>query len=174
MNEDKDRTSGLTNEEAQFMVDELNALPQRRLDMEDNDFRWYEQGEEAAKEIIELSGDPNPDWYEIAMLVDVFCSEEYDHYRGDLCWEDWSDENSLPTETIAKHLEIYRQLTDLREIPIEEYRHLNADRVDALLKPLLPDEPRIPAIDYEVACPSSFVDSWWEWKKELLSRLKVG
>ena len=173
MNEDNDRTSGLTDEKAQFMVDELNALPQRRLDMEDKDFGWYEQGEEAAKEITELSREADPNWYKIAELVAGYCIDNQ-FYLVDSCWEDWSDYNGLPTETIAKHLEIYHQMTELREIPIEMYERLTPARVDALLEPLLPDEPKVPAISVEIECSSIMALNWWEWEKKLLSALEAG
>ena len=141
---------------------------------EDNDFGWYEQGEEAAKEIIELSREPNPDWYEIALLVDDFRSKEFDHYRGPISWEDWSDENSLPTKTIAKHLAIYYLLTEQRAIPLEKYQHLTADQVENRLKPFLMVEPKVPAIAIEWEYPYPELCEWYKWAIELESCLESG
>ncbi len=168
MNEDNDRTSKLIDEEAQFMVDELNAINQHHLDIKHNYKSWYALAQGAARDIIELVRDPDPDWHEVAICIADFEIMDYPMHLGYICWEHWSRKNNLPTETIAKHLEIYRQLTELREIAVEKYAHPTPDRIDALLKPLSPHEPKVPATDYEIECSSSEVWKWREWEEELL------
>ena len=161
-------TKSITAERKDLSMDEDNNDKSQSTDG-----AWDEEIDEAAEEIIELSREADPNWYKIAKLVAGYCIDN-EFYLVDSRWEDWSDANALPTETIAKHLEIYHQLTELREIPIEMYERLTPARVDALLEPLLPDEPKVPAINVEIECSSIMALKWWEWEQKLLSRLKTG
>ncbi len=174
MNENNDRTSKLSSEEFRFMTDQLVALSENRPDIDDGNCFWNAADEAIAEEIIELARDSDPNWYEVAERIVFLSGIESDEFLWYSSWEEWSEENALATEIIAKYVEIYRQLTELREIPVEKYTHLTPDRIDTLLKPLSPHEPRVPATDYEIECPTSDVWKWREWKEELLSRLKAG
>ncbi|MCH8838486.1 MAG: hypothetical protein IIA60_11935, partial [Candidatus Marinimicrobia bacterium] len=166
--------SQLSDEEAQFMTDELIALSENCPDIEDDSFFRNAEDEAAAEELIELANYPAPNWYVVAMYIVGLFYLSYDEYlwgleNNDSIWIMWSDENALATGTISRHLEIFFQLTVLREIPIEKYEHLSPDRVHALLKPLLPTEPTVPATSGKISCPISFVLQWWEWEKKVLS-----
>ena len=124
--------------------------------------------------ILELARDPDPNWYRVVVLIaEVFC-RDYDHYLVDSYWEYWCIENDLPMEVIAKHMEIYAEMTGLRRIPLEKYAHLSADLVEAILKPLLPVEPTVPAIRTHLSSPGYSMIKWLAWERKLLSRLKAG
>lgn len=173
MDEESDWKSNFTDEEVQDMMDHLDAVNQHHLDVKHNHKDRYAAAQGAAEDIIELVRGPEPDWYAVAMCIAEFESSDYQMDLGYVCWEHWSLRNNLPTETIAKHLEIYRQLTELREIPVEKYAHLTPDRISALLEPLLPSEPKVPAISTEIECSSIMALNWWEWEQKLLSCLKA-
>ena len=179
MEKETDGRSQLTDEEAQFMTDELIALSENCPEIEDDDFFGNAEDKAIAEELIELANASDPNWYEVALYIVGLFRMNYDNYLMGLelngsDWVDWCNENELPIETISKHLEIIHQLTVLRQIPIEKYEHLSPDRVEALLKPLLHDEPTVPAIKCKIYCPVFLALDWRKWEQKLLSVLEDG
>lgn len=175
MNTKKRKKSQLSDQESQILTDELDALDQGTLDFPDTDRSGPDEAQEKSEELIEFARDPSTNLYGLAEEVDAFSDNDYHSLLGFSSWEDWSEENSLPTKTIARHLKIFRQLTERRRIPIEEYKHLTPGQVEAVLRPLLVDEPKVIAIAIENCYhPYPELDKWYEWEDELLARLKAG
>lgn len=168
MDEATDGRPQLSDEESQYMTDKLNSLSEHQYSI------WNITDDAIADQIIELSRDPDPSWYEAAKLInDNNFPTDYD-FLGYSCWEALCHEHSLPTETIAAHLEIYFKMTALRKIPIKKYEHLPPDRVDDILKSLLRDEPTIPVIAHMDEDLDVDDCGWFKWEKELLASLKAG
>ena len=135
--------------------------------------------EATVEELIEVANDPDPNWYEVAMFIVGLFDVNYDEFIFNAespcsVWVEWSDENHLPTGTILKHMEVFFQLSVLRNIPPEKYDHLSPEGAQSILKPLLSDEPTVPATSCKISCPVEFVLQWWKWENRLLSALKNG
>ena len=175
MDKETDGKSQLTDEETQFMTDQFIELSENSSGIEEDDMDLMEDNMDgAALEAIDIARSTDPNWYEVALLIAGYKIGCYEYYYPGTSWVDWCNENDLPTETISKHLEIIHQLTILRQIPIESYEHLSPDRVEALLKPLLHDEPTVPAIKCTIYCPVLLAIDWRKWEQKLLTVLEAG
>lgn len=161
-------------DEISRLIEQLSAPPKNSVDIERSIAIIVEGHMVIVDSILELARDPDPNWYDVVVLIaKVFCMD-YDQYLVDSYWEYWCIENDLPMEVIAKHMEIYAEMTGLRRIPLEKYAHLSADLVEAILKPLLPVEPTVPAIRTWTPSAGDAMIKWLAWERKLLSRLKVG
>ena len=174
MMDESDRRLELSYEQISGLIETLSAPPKSTDDIERDIAFLVDEHFGMVESILELARDPDPNWYRVVVLIaDVFCTD-YDHYLVDSYWEYWCIESDLPMEVIAKHMEIYAEMTGLRKIPLEKYAHLSADLVEAILKPLLPVEPTVPAIRLHLSMPGLSMIKWLDWERKLLSRLKVG
>ena len=174
MMDESDRRLELSYEQISGLIETLSAPPKSSADIERSIAYLVEEHMVTVDAILELARDPDPNWYYVVVLIaDVFCVN-YDHYLVDSYWEYWCIENDLPMEVIAKHMEIYAEMTGLRRIPLEKYAHLSADLVEAILKPLLPVEPTVPAIRTYWPSAGYAMIKWLDWERKLLSRINAG
>ena len=174
MMDQSDHRPQFSYEEISGFIEQLSAPPKNSADIERSIAYLVEEHMLTVDSILELARDPDPNWYHVVVLIaEVFC-RDYDHYLVDSYWEYWCIENDLPMEVIAKHMEIFAEMTGLRRIPLEKYAHLSADLVEAILKPLLPVEPTVPAISTLTPSAGVAMIKWLDWERELLSRLKAG
>ena len=172
----------MTDEELQGLKDRLGPMFEDpaikelfKIDFEEEfELLCWKAQSESSINIIDLSRDPTKHGYEIGAAINIYDASADYLEMGCKSYMHWCKKNSFPTETISEYLRVYYELTVRRGIPLQVYQRLSPAQVDALIKPFLPDEPKVPAIAALMSdIPPEFY-KWKEWAEELYACLMRG
>lgn len=149
-------------------------LPSRAYaDLFDADYLDVEidRAQKASEEITEISRHATQSGYDLVLAVEKFCDNQDYLLVGFNNYSLWCESIPLDMRTISRHKKIYNELTERRGILLETYRHLSPSKVKSILRPLLPEEPTIPAVGAILWHRPPELEKWWKWWKNLQSLL---
>ncbi len=155
--------SKLTADEAKFMTEAFNELPERS-DVKANGFKEeHDKAKSAFLSMIATSLDPCKNGYDLALEVAEFRSKKYHRILGFSNFTELCIACSLSARTISRYWKTYRYLSLNRYLKLEVFEHLTPWKIEQILKPLLPAEPIIDPLD------SDYI----EWAGNLVSKFEA-
>ena len=161
--------SCLTVNEAKHMTAALLALTDDPEDRGEWHNEQFAKAKRAMIRIIGISLDPTKNGYELALAIDDFHNYRYFRSLGFSSFTNWCEQYDFSPSKIDRYLETFYELSESRAIDLVVYMHLSPGKIEKLIKPFLPDEPKRPKWDSDPETQSS----WNRWICDLESCLKA-